>query len=101
MSQIVEVPAKAFLALVESYISGEYRVYLVVERILSVKETFSCKEKGCGKPFDAWSPDTIHTVPRLEPTEDAIPRSYKCPDGHENTIYWLKGASGKVFMKTD
>ena len=101
MPEIVEVPAKAFVALAESYISGEYQVYLIVERILSVKETFSCKEKGCGKPFDAWSPDTIHTVPRLEPTEAAVPRSYKCPKDHENTIYWLKGSSQRFIRKTD
>jgi hypothetical protein len=64
-----------FLGLVEAYLSGDYRLYLVVEE-LSQKKTFSCKEKGCGLPFDAWPPDDEHVIPRLEPAEGSVPRTY-------------------------
>jgi len=57
------------------------------------------EEKGCGKPFDAYPPDGIHTAASVEKTEDAVERTYKCPDGHENTLYWL-GPPKPVFMST-
>lgn len=98
LSEVVEVPERAFLGLVEGYLSGNYRLYLVVEE-LSQKKTFSCKEKGCGKPFDAYPPDDEHVIPRLESAEGAVDRTYKCPEGHENTIFWLKGA-GHAFLTT-
>lgn len=94
-SEIVEVPERAFLGLVEGYLSGNYRLYLIVEE-MAEKKTFSCKQKGCGKPFDAYPPDSEHTIPSLEPREGAIERTPKCSDGHENTIYWVKGA-GHIF----
>jgi len=93
------VSKEAFLGLVEGFLSGNYRVYLFVEE-MGEKKTFSCKEKGCGKPFDAWPPDEEHIVPRLEPAEGAVPRTYKCEDEgkHENTIYWLKETEPKLFF---
>jgi len=98
LSEIVEVPAEAFSSLVESYLNGNYRLYLIVEE-MPEKKTFSCKEKSCGLPFDAYPPDDAHTDALLDPTKDAVERSYKCPDGHENTLYWVKPPSG-VFVAT-
>ena len=94
----VEVPKEAFLGLVEGFLNQNYRLFLSVEE-LPEKKTFSCKEKGCGKPFDAYPPDGIHTAASVEKTEDAVERTYKCPDGHENTLYWL-GPPKPVFMST-
>ena len=66
MSEIVEVPKEAFLGLVEGFLNQNYRLFLSVEE-LPDKKTFSCKEKGCGKPFDAYPPDGIHTYGRMAP----------------------------------
>ncbi len=85
--EIVKVPGQAFLALVESYLSENYELWLIVKE-MPEKKAFSCKEKGCGKPFDAIAPDDDHTKPSLEPIEGAVLRVPKCPDGHENEIYW-------------
>jgi hypothetical protein len=98
LSEIVDVPKQAFLGLVEGFLSGNYQLYLIVEE-MAEKKTFSCKEKGCGKPFDAYPPDDEHVVPRLESAEGAVDRTYKCPEGHENTIFWFKG-TGRMFRST-
>ena len=99
-SDIVDVPKEAFLGLVEGFLSGNYRLYLFVEE-MGEKKTFSCKEKGCGLPFDAWPPDEEHIVPRLEPADGAVERTYSCPANHENAIYWFKETEPKLaFSKT-
>lgn len=86
----MEVPRQAFLGLVEGFLKEEkYRLSLIVEE-LSEKKVFSCKEEGCGKPFDAYPPDDEHTIPHLEEKPDTVKRSYKCADGHINPIWWEK-----------
>jgi len=97
----IEVPKQVFLGLVEGFLNEEgYTLYLVVEELV-VKKTFSCKQEGCGKPFDAYSPDDEHTVPHLEEKPDAIWRSPKCPNGHINVVWWGKEAGPKfTFLKT-
>ena len=95
--EIIEVPRQVFLALTEGFLKEEkYRLTLFVEE-LSEKKVFSCKEEGCGKPFDAHPPDDEHTIPRLEEKPDTVKRSYKCTDGHINTIWWEKRSVGVAF----
>ena len=85
------MPRESFLGLVEGFLNQNNRLYPYVEE-MAQKKTFSCKERGCGKPFDAWPPDDMHIIPNLEKKEGAIERSYQCPDKHINVIYWEKSA---------
>jgi hypothetical protein len=86
-SEILEVPKGMFRGLVEGFLSENCRLWLVVEG-MTEKKIFSCKD--CGKPFDAYPPDDAHVNASLEQTQNAIPRTYKCAENHENTIYWTK-----------
>ena len=72
-------------------------MYLIVEE-LPKKKTFSCKE--CGKPFEAYPPDDIHTTVSLTKTDDCVERTYECSnkEPHKNTVYWDK--TDRIFIKT-
>jgi hypothetical protein len=82
-----EVSNTVFRGLVENYLSGSYRLWLLVEE-MPERKIFSCKD--CGKPFEAYPPDDIHTTASLESVDGAVQRTYKCSGDvkHENVIYW-------------
>jgi len=89
LSEVVEVSAKAFLALVESYLSEDYRLYLIVERLVAKKE-IGCSGQYCTEILTVASPDDRHTEVALEKSGegDCIEREYKCYKGHITKVYW-------------
>lgn len=94
MSKIVEVPPKAFLALVESYLNDNYALELIV-RGMTVKKEFGCDH--CGAGIVAWSPDDQHTILRLKSEEESIERKIKCGKCEkENIRYWVKQAESRI-----
>lgn len=99
ITEVVDVPKGAFLGLVEAFLSGNYRLYLTVEE-MAEKKTFSCKEKGCGAPFDVYPPDDAHTIALLEQREGSIERTYTCPNNHENTIYWAESGRRGIVVSS-
>jgi len=80
------VSAKAFLALVESYLNGNYCLYLIVEE-MPEKKMFSCRK--CGKPFEVYPPDDAHITALLEKRENAIEMKHKCDCNLEIVLYWI------------
>ena len=87
--ETIEIPKQAFLGLFEGFLNeAGYKLTLIVEE-LTRERKFSCKEVGCGEPFIAYPPDDEHIIPKLEQIEGAVSRSYKCPKGHVNTVYWI------------
>jgi DNA-directed RNA polymerase subunit RPC12/RpoP len=90
----VEVPKKAFLGLVEGYLSENYRLYLIVEG-LTVKKEFGCDH--CGAKIEAWSPDDHHTILELKGGPESIERKIECPTCEGESIrYWTKEARGMI-----
>ena len=88
----IALPKQAFLGMVEGFLNQTgFKLYLMVVK-LPEKKVLSCKQEGCGKPFDAHPPNETHTVPLLEEKPNTILRSYQCPDKHVNKIWWTKEA---------
>ena len=89
-SDIVDVPKEAFLGLVEGFLSGNYRLYLIVESLATKKE-IGCSGQYCTEILKIASPDDEHTEISLEkPKEPSIEREYKCSQGHITKVYWYR-----------
>jgi hypothetical protein len=89
-SEVVEVPRRVFLGLVEAFLSEGRGLYLVVEG-MTVKKEFGCDH--CGAGVVAWSPDDQHTILGLKPEGESLERKIKCEKCKgENVRYWVKEA---------
>lgn len=89
MSEIVEVPAEAFLALAESFLNANCRLYLIVKELATKKE-IGCSGQYCTEILVVASPDDRHTEIALEKSGegDCIEREYKCSKDHVTKVYW-------------
>jgi hypothetical protein len=87
-NEISEVSKSDFLALVESYLSGNYRLYLIVERLAEKKE-IGCSGQYCTEILTVAPPDDRYVNVALDkPEGDCKEREYKCGQGHITKVYW-------------
>jgi hypothetical protein len=94
LSEIVEVPREAFLALVESFLNGNYQLYPTV-RGMTVKRKIGCDH--CGATVPAWSPDDRNTILSINSGKESVERKIKCEKcKRDNLRYWLKAAGLQV-----
>jgi hypothetical protein len=84
-----EVSSAVFRDLVESYLSRNYRLYLIVEGLPEKKE-IGCSGQYCTEILTVAPPDDTYINISLDkPKEgDFKEREYKCSKGHVTKVYW-------------